>query len=61
VLPQFFIFGTHDLVNRTGPAIWQRCIRAENIPEAVISAGTVFSLSLRASSPQSRSDGPLLF
>ena len=32
-LPNFFIFGPYDAVNRTGPAIWLRCVLAGKVPE----------------------------
>ena len=40
VLPHFFVFGPYDAVNRTGPAIWLRCVLADKIPDAVVPAGT---------------------
>jgi hypothetical protein len=41
VLPHFFIFGPHDPVNRTGPAIWLRCVLAGKVPDAVVPTGAV--------------------
>jgi hypothetical protein len=32
-LPQFIIFGPFDAANRTGPAIWLRCVIAGKVPE----------------------------
>jgi hypothetical protein len=40
VLPHFFVFGPYDAANRTGPAIWLRCVLAGKIPDAVVPAGT---------------------
>ncbi len=41
VLPQFLVFGPYDQANRTGPAIWLRCVLAEKIPEVNSPAGSV--------------------
>ena len=40
-LPQFLTFGPYDATNRTGPAIWLRCVLAGTIPDVVIPEGTV--------------------
>src|SRR5437764_11962680 len=40
VLPHFFVFGPSDAANRTGPAIWLRCVLAGKISDAVVPAGT---------------------
>jgi hypothetical protein len=40
VVPHFFVFGPYDAANRTGPAIWLRCVLAGKIPDAVVPAGT---------------------
>ena len=32
-LPHFLIFGPYDKANRTGPAIWLRCVLAGKAPE----------------------------
>ena len=41
VLPQFLVFGPYDTANRTGPAIWLRCVLAGRIPETPIPTGSV--------------------
>jgi len=41
VLPHFLVFGPYDKANRTGPAIWLRCVLAGKIPEASIPSGCV--------------------
>jgi len=41
VLPQFLVFGPYDKANRTGPAIWLRCVLAEKIPEINLPSGSV--------------------
>lgn len=41
VLPQFLVFGPYDKANRTGPAIWLRCVLAEKIPETNLPSGSV--------------------
>jgi len=33
VLPQFLVLGPYNKANRTGPAIWLRCVLARRIPE----------------------------
>jgi len=33
VLPQFLVFGPYDKTNRSGPAIWLRCVLASRIPD----------------------------
>ena len=39
VLPHFFVFGPYDQANRTGPAIWLRCVLAGKVPN--ISVGRI--------------------
>lgn len=41
VLPHFLVFGPYDKTNRTGPAIWLRCVMAGRIPDASIPPGCV--------------------
>ncbi len=41
VLPNFLVFGPYDKANRTGPAIWLRCVIAGRIPDTCIPAGSV--------------------
>ncbi len=36
VLPHFLVFGPYDKANRTGPAIWLRCVLAGRIPDVSI-------------------------
>ena len=31
-LPHFLVFGPYDAANRTGPAIWLRCVLAGKVP-----------------------------
>jgi len=38
-LPELFILGEYDPVNRTGPAIWMRCVLAGKIDEVVLPQG----------------------
>jgi hypothetical protein len=40
VLPHFFVLGPYDAANRSGPAIWLRCVLAGKIPDAVVPPGT---------------------
>ena len=40
-LPHFLTFGPYDPANRSGPAIWLRCVLAGTIPDAIIPEGTV--------------------
>ena len=39
-LPELLILGEYDPNNRTGPAIWLRCILADNIDEVVLPQGS---------------------
>ena len=32
-LPQFLVLGSYDAVNRTGPAIWLRCVMSGKVAE----------------------------
>lgn len=41
MLPQFLVFGPYDKANRTGPAIWIRCVLAGKIPEVSVPSGYV--------------------
>jgi hypothetical protein len=41
ILPQFLVFGPYDTANRTGPAIWLRCVLAGKVPKITWAAGTV--------------------
>ena len=41
LLPHFLAFGSYDKANRTGPAIWLRCVLARMIPEITWAPGTV--------------------
>jgi hypothetical protein len=41
VLPPFLTFGPCDKANRTGPAIWLRCILARKIPDVTWAPGAV--------------------
>ncbi|HEV3255328.1 MAG TPA: BREX-1 system phosphatase PglZ type B [Gemmataceae bacterium] len=41
VLPHFLVFGAYDKANRTGPAIWLRCVLADKVPEIAWAPGTV--------------------
>lgn len=34
-LPQLLVFGSYDKTNRSGPAIWLRCVLAGRIPEVI--------------------------
>src|SRR4051812_35429553 len=43
-LPNFLIFGPYDKPNRTGPAIWLRCVLSGKV--AVLPTGAVPILSL---------------
>ena len=40
-LPNFLIFGPYDPANRTGPAIWLRCVLAGKVPDIAWPVGTV--------------------
>ena len=40
-LPHFLIFGAYDRENRTGPAIWLRCVLARKMPELTWAPDTV--------------------
>ena len=40
-LPHFLVFGPYDAANRTGPAIWLRCVLAGKIPEISLPSGDV--------------------
>jgi len=40
-LPQFLVFGPYDKENRTGPAIWLRCVLAGKVPEVDLAGGGV--------------------
>jgi hypothetical protein len=40
VLSHFFVLGPYDPANRTGPAIWLRCVLAGKVPDAPVPAGT---------------------
>jgi hypothetical protein len=41
VMPQFMIFGPYDAANRSGPAIWLRCVLAGKIAGVTLPTGTV--------------------
>src|ERR1043166_5904420 len=41
VLPHFLLFGPYDKANRSGPAIWLRCVLAGKVPELAWAPGTV--------------------
>lgn len=41
VMPQFMTFGSYDSENRTGPAIWLRCVLAGKIASVTLPTGTV--------------------
>jgi hypothetical protein len=41
VLPQFLVLGPYDKANRTGPAIWLRCVLAGRIPDVSLPPVTV--------------------
>jgi hypothetical protein len=41
VLPHFLVFGPYDKANRTGPAIWLRCVIAGKIADTCIPLGSV--------------------
>ena len=41
VQPQFLIFGPYDAANRTGPAIWLRCVLAGKVPEVSLPTTSV--------------------
>jgi hypothetical protein len=41
LLPHFLVFGPYDPANRTGPAIWLRCVLAGKVPEITWPPGTV--------------------
>ena len=41
VLPHFLVFGRYDQANRTGPAIWLRCVLAGKAPEVTWPGGSV--------------------
>jgi hypothetical protein len=41
MLPYFLVFGPYDKANKTGPAIWLRCVIADRIPETCIPSGSV--------------------
>jgi hypothetical protein len=41
VLPHFLVFGPYDKANRTGPAIWLRCVLSGKIPDVAWPAGSV--------------------
>jgi hypothetical protein len=40
-LPHFLVFGPYDKANRTGPAIWLRCVLAGKVPDVAWPPGTV--------------------
>lgn len=55
VLPQFLVLGPYNKTNRTGPAIWLRCVLGRRIPEVdlplivpIVYLPGVSRLSLRA-------------
>ncbi|MBA4188928.1 MAG: BREX-1 system phosphatase PglZ type B [Planctomycetaceae bacterium] len=39
--PHFFTLGSFDKVNRSGPAIWLRCVLAGKVPDLAVPTGTV--------------------
>ena len=39
VLPHFLVFGPYDQANRTGPAIWLRCVLAGKVPDVTCPSG----------------------
>ena len=41
ILPHFLILGPYDKANRSGPAIWLRCVLAGKVPELAWASGTV--------------------
>jgi hypothetical protein len=41
VLPHFLVFGPYDQANRTGPAIWLRCVLAGKVPDVTWTGGSV--------------------
>jgi len=41
MLPQFLVFGPYDQTNRTGPAIWIRCVLDGKIPEVTWPDGSI--------------------
>lgn len=40
-IPHFYVFGPYDKDNRSGPAIWLRCVLSGHIPEVQIANGAV--------------------
>src|SRR5437764_15002158 len=40
-LPQFLVFGPYDPVERSGPAIWLRCVLGGQVADVRSPAGTV--------------------
>ena len=40
-MPHFLVFGPYDQANRTGPAIWLRCVLAGKVPDVTWPAGSV--------------------
>ena len=41
LLPHFLVFGPYDPANRSGPAIWLRCVLAGKVPEVTWASGIV--------------------
>lgn len=41
LLPHFLVFGPYDPANRSGPAIWLRCVLAGKVPDVTWASGTV--------------------
>ena len=41
LLPHFLVFGPYDKANRTGPAIWLRCVLAGKMPDFTCPPGTL--------------------
>lgn len=40
-MPELLVYGTYDAEQRTGPAIWLRCVIAGTLPEPLIPEGSV--------------------
>ena len=40
-IPHFFVFGPYDKDNRSGPAIWLRCVLSGQIPDVQIPKGAI--------------------
>lgn len=51
-LPEMFVLGGYDVVQRTGPAIWLRCVIANRAPKVDVPSGTTPILYLPGVSRQ---------